>query len=95
METDFTITDQGGVSFLEGRPGVRLLNRTDDAGRVVEACLSSRAKSALLYAENLMEGFFYLMLWRRGCDSAEAAELQNPSRGRVPSGHSPIQPDVR
>jgi len=56
----FTVVDAGGVRVVEGVPGERFVRRPEDASRIVEACLSARAKSALLYADNLTPAFFDL-----------------------------------
>lgn len=58
--TQFTVTEQAGVRFLEGPPDLPLLDGIDDAGLVVEACFSNRVSSALLYAPNLTARFFDL-----------------------------------
>ena len=58
--TDLSVSDAGGVSFVEGRPGVPFMTSADDAGRIIEACWSHHASNALLYAENVCPGFFDL-----------------------------------
>jgi hypothetical protein len=58
--TKFSVAEEAGVRFVEGPPGRQLMRTVEDASLVVEACLSSRAGSALLYAPNLTERFFDL-----------------------------------
>jgi hypothetical protein len=55
-----TVTEEAGLRFVEGLPGQPLLRRVEDAGLVVEACLSAGVDAALLYAPNLTVGFFDL-----------------------------------
>ncbi len=55
-----TVTEEGGVRFVEGPPGRQLMRNVEDAGMVVEACFSSGVGSALLYAQNLTGAFFDL-----------------------------------
>jgi Domain of unknown function (DUF4180) len=57
---EFSIIEEGGVRVVEGVPDHHFMSRADDANRIIEACFSSRARSALLYAENLPDGFFDL-----------------------------------
>ena len=45
---------------MEGLPSEQLLTCVDDVNSVVEACLSTGARGALLYAENLTPAFFDL-----------------------------------
>lgn len=52
--------DEGGVLAVEGRPGQPLLAGVEDARQIIEACWSSGARGALLYAANLTPGFFDL-----------------------------------
>lgn len=54
------MVDEDGVKVVEGVPGEQLLTCVDDASRVVEVCLSTGARGALLYAENLSPAFFDL-----------------------------------
>ena len=58
--------DEGGARFVEGRPGQPLMVKPEDAARVIEACLSSRVKRALLYPANLPAAFFYLSSGQAG-----------------------------
>ena len=57
---DLSIAEQDGVAIVEGRAGHAFLANTADANRIVEACLSARVRSVLLYAENLTPAFFDL-----------------------------------
>ena len=52
--------DHAGVRFVEGPPGQPFMQSVDDVGLVLEACFSSQARSALLYAPNLTAKFFDL-----------------------------------
>lgn len=54
------MVEEAGVRFVEGPPGLKFMRSIEDAGLVVEACFSSGADSALLYASNLTERFFDL-----------------------------------
>ena len=58
--TGLSVSDAGGVSFVEGRPGEPFMTSAEDAGRIVEACWSHQTSSALLYPENVCPGFFDL-----------------------------------
>ena len=57
---ELSLTEEGGVRVIEGEPDQSFMSRVDDANRVLEACFSSRALCALLYAKNLTDGFFDL-----------------------------------
>jgi len=57
---ELTVVEEGGVRLVEGPPDRRFMSSVDDAARVVEACLSAGVEAALLYAENLTDGFFDL-----------------------------------
>jgi hypothetical protein len=52
---DLAITEEAGVRFLEGPPGIRLLRTIEDASLIVEACFSNGVKAALLYAKSDQE----------------------------------------
>jgi hypothetical protein len=54
------------ISMLEGPPDGPFMAGTDDATRLVEACLSHRVGSVLLYAQNLPERFFDLSSGQAG-----------------------------
>jgi hypothetical protein len=58
--TDLAVSEVGGVSFVEGRPGAPFLTSAVEAGRIIEACWSHHATNALLYAENMPPQFFDL-----------------------------------
>ena len=57
---DLTLAEGAGSRFVEGQPGRQLMRSIEDAGLVVEACVSNNVDSALLYAANLPEKFFDL-----------------------------------
>jgi hypothetical protein len=57
---NLTLITEDGVAAVEGRPGEPLLATIDDTNRLVETCWSEGADAALLYAANLMPGFFDL-----------------------------------
>jgi hypothetical protein len=63
---ELTSVEEGGVTVVEGRPGVPFLSSADDAVRVLEACFSAGARAALLYAENLPAEFFDLSSGQAG-----------------------------
>ena len=56
----FTIVEADGARIVEAEPNARLMQRPGDASRIVEACLSARTRSALVYADNLTPAFFDL-----------------------------------
>ena len=58
--TELTVAEEAGVRFVEGPPDLQLMRSIEDAGLVVEACISGGVDSALLYASNLTERFFDL-----------------------------------
>jgi GNAT superfamily N-acetyltransferase len=57
---DLSVVEEAGTRAVEGVPDQRFMSRVDDASRIVEACLSNRTRSALLYAHNLTAAFFDL-----------------------------------
>jgi hypothetical protein len=57
---ELTLVDEGGVKVVEGRPNEKLMSSVQDVDRAIEACFSSGAESALLYAVNLTPAFFDL-----------------------------------
>ena len=63
-----SVTEEAGIRFVEGPPDRQLMRVVDDAALVVEACFNAKARSALLYAQNLTERFFDL-------SSGEAGEV--------------------
>jgi hypothetical protein len=63
---ELTSVEEGGVTVVEGRPGVLFLSSADDAARVLEACFSAGVRAALLYAENLPAEFFDLSSGQAG-----------------------------
>jgi Domain of unknown function (DUF4180) len=48
------------MKMLEREPGTRYLADANDVGRLIEDCVSSGARTALLYPENLPGKFFDL-----------------------------------
>lgn len=52
--------DESGVMAVEGAPGQSFLHTIDDSRRIIEACYEHNVGAALLYAENMPEGFFDL-----------------------------------
>ena len=64
----WSIAEEGGVRVIEGDPAEAVMTRARDAARIVEACLASRARRALLYPANLPATFFDL-------SSGEAGEI--------------------
>jgi GNAT superfamily N-acetyltransferase len=57
-DSGLTRVEQGGIIFIEGRPGQPLLHTPADTVRVIEACLSHHARNVVLYAPNMSGGFF-------------------------------------
>jgi len=55
-----SVVEEGGMRLIEGEPHQPVMSRVDDAGQVVEACLSADIDAALLYPANLTPGFFDL-----------------------------------
>ena len=50
--------EESGITFIEGVAARSFLRSPGDARLVLEACLSSRTKAALLYSSNLTPRFF-------------------------------------
>ena len=48
------------MNMLEREPGMRYLADAGDVGRLIEDCVSSGSRTALLYADNLPRKFFDL-----------------------------------
>jgi hypothetical protein len=57
---ELSVIEHDAVRIVEGVPEQRFMSRVEDASRIIEACLSNRARSALLYADNLTGAFFDL-----------------------------------
>ena len=57
---ELKLVDEGGVKVVEGVPREQWLTSAEEVGRVLEACFSTGASGALLYAENLSPAFFDL-----------------------------------
>lgn len=51
---------ENNISALEGEPGVKLLQKPEDAADLIGAGFENGTRSLLLYAENLTEQFFDL-----------------------------------
>lgn len=56
----------GDLSVVEGRPGEPFMAGAGDAALLIEACWSSGAQAALLYAPNLPPQFFDLSSGQAG-----------------------------
>ena len=54
------------MKMLEREPGMRYLADASDVGRLIEDCVSTGARSALLYADNLPGKFFDLSSGQAG-----------------------------
>jgi hypothetical protein len=63
---ELTPVDEGGVTVVEGQPDVPFMAGVDAIDSVLEACLSTGARAALLYAENLPAPFFDLSSGQAG-----------------------------
>ncbi|WP_437720755.1 DUF4180 domain-containing protein [Sorangium sp. So ce861] len=57
---ELTLTNEGGVKFVEGMPDEAFLSSDRDVDRLLEACFSDGVRCALLYAANLPAPFFDL-----------------------------------
>ena len=57
---DLKFVDESGVLAVEGAPGHSFLSSVDEARRIIEACYEHNVDAALLYAENMPDGFFDL-----------------------------------
>jgi uncharacterized protein DUF4180 len=67
-DTPLTVTEESGTRIIEGARGRPILRVPQDTTLVLEACLSARVPTLLLYPENLTAGFFDL-------SSGEAGEI--------------------
>jgi hypothetical protein len=54
------------MKMLEREPGMRYIADATEVGRLIEDCVSSGARSALLYADNLPGKFFDLSSGQAG-----------------------------
>lgn len=63
---ELRLVEENGVKVVEGEPGEPFMAKVNDVDRVIEACFSDRVDAALLYAENLPEGFFDLSSGQAG-----------------------------
>ena len=57
---ELTLVDENGLRIVEGRPDEAFMSTVQDVDRLIEACFSDRAYTALLYAANLTSAFFDL-----------------------------------
>src|SRR5258708_24835566 len=55
-----TMVEEDGVTGLEGVQDQEFMSKIADTDGVIEACLSGRVRSVLLYAQNLTHAFFDL-----------------------------------
>lgn len=60
FEMAMAVREESGVQIVEGTPGASLMQRPQDATRVLETCFAVPANAALLYPENLTPRFFDL-----------------------------------
>ena len=60
MVMELTVQTTGDVRFVEGSPEAPLIERSKDASRLIEVCLSTRVRLALLNPANLPATFFDL-----------------------------------
>lgn len=51
-------TEVQGIGYVEGQPSTAFMREAREVNALIEACLSNRTGSALLYASNLSPGFF-------------------------------------
>lgn len=63
---ELKLVEENGVSAVEGEVGRSFLSTVDDARRIVEAVYYHRVDAALLYPENMPDGFFDLSTGRAG-----------------------------
>jgi hypothetical protein len=63
---ELTPIDDGGMTVVEGQPELSFMASAADVDSMLEACFSSRARAALLYAENLPAAFFDLSSGQAG-----------------------------
>jgi uncharacterized protein DUF4180 len=56
----FRATTEEGRTIVEAAAATRVVERPEDAARVVEACLSAETDLVLLHAANLPDAFFDL-----------------------------------
>jgi uncharacterized protein DUF4180 len=61
-----SLIEKGGVRIVEGAPGQGLVERPQQASRILSACFTARTRAALLYPENLTPGFFDLSTGEAG-----------------------------
>jgi hypothetical protein len=73
---ELAVIEEDGLRVVEGPPDEPFMSNLDDAARVIEACLSTGAEAALLYASNLTGAFFDLSSGEAGAISAEVEKLR-------------------
>jgi hypothetical protein len=57
---ELRVVEERGVKVVEGLPNEPFMTTVEDAGRLVEACLSTGVEAALLHAANMTDAFFDL-----------------------------------
>lgn len=82
--TTLSLVEEGGVRIVESAPDQPLMTQASDAGLVIEACFSHRARLALLYAPNLTGKFFDLSSAKlaKSCRSCGITACVSPSCAR-------------
>jgi hypothetical protein len=63
---DLVLIEDGGLRAVEGSPDEHFMSEVEDASRLIEACFSRGADAALLYPNNLTQGFFDLTSGQAG-----------------------------
>jgi hypothetical protein len=80
-------TDKG--DYLEGSPGVRLLNTADSVSDLISACFEHGVHLILLHAENLTERFFDLSSGEAGAILQKLRNYHVKLGVLLPEGGSP------
>lgn len=80
---ELQIVEDSDVKIVEGAPNEPFMSRPEDAAQIIEACFSSGARMALLYADNLTNGFFDLSSGEAGAILQRLRNYGIPARGRV------------
>ena len=60
------LVEEQGLRFVEGSPEEAVMRRAQDAASVIEVCLSTGVRLALLYRANLPAAFFDLSSGQAG-----------------------------
>jgi hypothetical protein len=63
---ELNAVEEGGLTTVEGQPGEAFMSGPGDVDLVLEACFAAGARSALLFAENMPDGFFDLSSGQAG-----------------------------